>query len=116
MNDGLQPTPEPDPRRLSVESLEAKLRALPKAAVPESLASQLVAAIPALKGGAARSSSIKRRWSWMGAAGIVCIAGSWGVFFLGMFWDLKPPAAAGGEGAAKPPFSPGQKLPRPSKS
>src|SRR4051812_8950269 len=115
MNDGLQPTPEPDPRRLSVESLEAKLRALPKAAVPESLASQLVAAIPAVKGGGSGSSGFKRRWPWVGAVGIICIAVSAGIYSWVMLGNSKPPAASDGKRAATPSSSPGKNSPGPSK-
>lgn len=64
--------PEPDPR-LSLESLEAKLRALPRADVPSELPAKLLASIPA--GKATVSSGIATsRWFLIGAITVMCIA------------------------------------------
>src|SRR5882757_7527021 len=73
MNRDVLPSPEPDPRRLSLESLEEKLRALPLAAVPEGLPSKLIAAIPAAKTVSSVGSGVVKRWPWIGAIGVMCI-------------------------------------------
>src|SRR3954453_21346007 len=72
MNHGVRP--EPDPRRLSLEALEQKLRALPPAAVPKGLPSKLMAGIPAGKAAGSVGSQLVRHWAWIGAVGVLCVA------------------------------------------
>jgi tetratricopeptide (TPR) repeat protein len=76
MNQDVVPPPEPDPSRLSLESLEEKLRALPLAAVPDGMPSKLVAAIPPTTAVSATGSGVQRRWPWIGAVGVMCITAS----------------------------------------
>lgn len=68
--------PEPDPDRLSLESLEEKLRALPLAVVPDDLPSKLIAAIPPAKAASLPGSRVQRLWPWIAAVGIVGITAS----------------------------------------
>jgi hypothetical protein len=72
MNHGVRP--EPDPRRLSLEALEQKLRALPPAAVPKGLPSKLIAGIPAGKAAGSVGTQLVRHWPWIGAVGVLCVA------------------------------------------
>jgi tetratricopeptide (TPR) repeat protein len=94
MNRDASPSPEPDSQRLSLESLEERLRALPLAPVPEALPSKLIAAIPAGKAAAASGSGLLRRWPWIAAVAVVCITASVAVFSWVMSWSKSPPAAS----------------------
>ncbi len=100
MNRDVSPSPEPDPRRLSLESLEEKLRALPLAEVPEHLPSNLIAAIPA-KAVSPRGTNVTKRWLCMGTVGVICIAIPAVVYSWLTHTNLKPPAGSNeNQGAA----------------
>jgi hypothetical protein len=71
MNQGVRPEPDP---RIRLEAIEQKLRALPPAAVPKALPSKLMAGIPAGKAAGSLGSQLVRRWPWIGAVGVMCIA------------------------------------------
>jgi hypothetical protein len=90
MNRDALPTPEPDPYRLSLESLEEKLRALPLAPVPEGLPSKLIAAIPPTKAISSLGSRIIGRWPWIGAVGVMCITVPAVVYSWLMHLNSKP--------------------------
>jgi hypothetical protein len=91
MNQGELPSPDPDPRRLSLESLEQKLRALPPAAVPEDLPSKLITAIPPAKALGSLATGVVRRWPWIAAVGVMCVTLS-AAFYSLMHLNSKPPA------------------------
>ena len=84
------PSPEPSPERISLDSLEQQLRALPPPEVPADLSATLVTAIP-------RSVSVSRglgtskNWFWIAAAmaAVACTLGvsSW---FIGGAAKLEP--------------------------
>jgi hypothetical protein len=89
MNRDVSPTPEPDPRRLSLESLEEKLRALPLADVPDDLTSKLVAALPPAQA-VGPLNGLPKPWPWIGAVGVLCITASVvGVWLIQV--NSKPP-------------------------
>src|SRR5689334_10433404 len=99
MNQGLPPSPDPDPRRLSLESLEAKLHALPLAAVPEALSSKLVAAIPPTKAIGSLASRVIRRWPWIAAVGVMCCIVSAVFYSWLMYWNSPPTGSNENRGA-----------------
>ena len=90
MNRDVLPSPEPDPGRLSLESLEEKLRALPLAPVPEAFSSKLIAAIPPIKPISSLGNRIIRRWPWIGAVGVMCITVSAVVYSWLLHLNSKP--------------------------
>jgi tetratricopeptide (TPR) repeat protein len=92
MNHGVRP--EPDPRRLSLEALEQKLRALPPAAVPKGLPSKLIAGIPAGKAAGSVGSQLVRHWPWIGVVGLACISLSAIVYSWVVNGQSTDPAAA----------------------
>jgi tetratricopeptide (TPR) repeat protein len=94
MNRDVSPSPEPDPRRLSLESLEEKLRALPPAEVPENLQSNLIAHIPSIKAVSPRGSNVTGRWPWIGAIGVMCIAVPAVVYSWLTHTNSKPPTGS----------------------
>src|SRR2546423_854202 len=103
MNQGELPSPEPDPRRLSLESLEEKLRALPLAPVPEGLPSKLIAAVPPTKAVTSLSSDVIKRWPWIAAVGVMCITVSAVVYSWLMHLNSKPPTGSNENGGATVP-------------
>jgi cytochrome c-type biogenesis protein CcmH/NrfG len=90
---GVTPPPDPDPR-LSVESLEQQLRALPPAQVPEALPSKLIASIPAAKAAGSLVTSIASRWPWIVGVAVLCITVPATIYLWQMDWGTKPPAGA----------------------
>ena len=91
MNQGTRPTPEPDPERLSIESLEAKLRALPPSEVPDSLSSKLIAAIPPAKAAGTTAAGVTKYWPWIAGVGLICIVAGAVLYSRQTFWNSKPP-------------------------
>jgi tetratricopeptide (TPR) repeat protein len=91
MNRDASPPSEPDPRRLSLESIEEKLRALPLPEVPGELASNLIAAIPSMKPQSPLGSRVVRRWPWIGAVVAICVTVSAAVYSWLMLTNSKPP-------------------------
>jgi tetratricopeptide (TPR) repeat protein len=80
MSQGQNPLPDPGAGRLSVESLEHRLRALPPPQVPEALPARLIATIPAAKAAGGIATAVFHRWIWIAAAGTICIAGSFAAY------------------------------------
>ncbi len=115
MNQGT-PSPEPDPGRLSLESLEQKLRALPPAAVPEALPSKLIGAIPPIKAMGSGGAGTGRRWPWIAAAGVMCMA----VFAVSyswlVLWNSKPPTLSNENRNETVPATTGKDVPASSKA
>ena len=116
MNRDVSPSPEPDPRRLSLESLEEKLRALPLAPVPENLSSNLIAAIPPAKAGSSLGSRVTRRWPWIGAVGVVCITLSAVVYSWRTRMNSMPPAGSNENQGAAVSSTDGKDMRAPSKA
>jgi tetratricopeptide (TPR) repeat protein len=107
----MPPSSEPDPRRLELESLEQRLRALPLAAVPNALPSKLVAAIPAAKAAGYSASRVPEKWPWIAGVGAMCIIGG-AIIYSALIHsnppgaaNLKPPATGSSASAAKGPTS-----------
>ena len=100
MNQGELPSPDPDPRRLSLESLEQKLRALPFAEVPEALPSKLVAAIPPTKAIGSLTTGTIKRWPWIAAVGVMCCIVSAVLYSWLMHWNSKRPTGSNENRAA----------------
>jgi tetratricopeptide (TPR) repeat protein len=72
--------PQPDPR-LSLEALEEKLRALPRADVPAGLPAKLLGSIPVSKAAGASSAAATSRWFLFAVAvSLACVALSAGVY------------------------------------
>lgn len=94
MNHGKVPPAEPNPERLSLESLEQQLRALPPPTVPDALQAKLIAAIPSAKAVGSLSARRVRRWWWIAGAGVACIASSAAVY-LCLNHSLPPPDESG---------------------
>lgn len=116
MNQGVPPSSEPEPRRLSLESLEEKLRALPLAEVPENLPSNLIAAIPHTKVVSPRGSGATKRWPWIGAVGVICIAVPAAVYSWLTQTNSKPPAGSNEIQGAAVASADGKDMPAPSKA
>src|SRR6478736_1967232 len=117
MNRDVTPSPESDPRRLSLESLEEKLRALPLAEVPEKLTSNLIAAIPPTKAVRPPGSDVTKRWPWIGAVGVICIAVPAVVYSWLTHTNSKPPAGSNeNQGAAVSSADGKAAIPAPSKA
>jgi hypothetical protein len=116
MNRHVSPSSEPDPRRLSLESLEEKLRALPLADVPEHLPSNLIAAIPPTKAVSSLSSSVARRWPWIGAVGVMCVAVSAVIYSSLTHMNSKPPAGSNENQGASVVSTDGKDTPPTSKA
>jgi cytochrome c-type biogenesis protein CcmH/NrfG len=72
MNPGL-PSPEPDPRRLSLETLEEQLRTLPQPAVPDALPSKLIASIPPIATAGSLAAGVTKRWPFVAGIGATVI-------------------------------------------
>ena len=107
MDQDVSPSPESDPRRLSLESLEEKLRALPLPPVPENLPSNLIAAIPPTKA----ISSLGR------GVGVICIAVPAVVYSWLTHTNSKPPAGSNeNQGAAVSSADGKAAMPAPSKA
>lgn len=97
MNQGVRPTPDPDPKRLSLESLEKELRALPPSEVPVGLSSKLVAAIPPIKGAsAATATGINKLWLWIVGIGLICVTTGAAFVALQVLRGTKPSAPSNG--------------------
>jgi cytochrome c-type biogenesis protein CcmH/NrfG len=92
VNQGKRPTPEPDPKRLSLESLEEQLRALPPSKVPDALHSKLIAAIPPAKAAAATATGLARFWPWIAGVSLICVAVGVALYSRQTFWNPKPHA------------------------
>ena len=90
MNQGELSSPEPDPRRLSLESLEQQLRTLPSPAVPEALPLRLIASIPPTKIVSSLASQVIRRWPWIAGVCAFCITVSAVVYTLQWHRNTKP--------------------------
>jgi tetratricopeptide (TPR) repeat protein len=111
MKQDKQPTPEPDSERLSLESLEAQLRALPPSKVPDALHSKLIAAIPHAKAAAATATGVARYWPWIAGVSLICVAVGAALSSRQMLWNPKPlsganenlDAAASSKAAKDPP-------------
>jgi cytochrome c-type biogenesis protein CcmH/NrfG len=93
MNQDVSSPLEPDPHRLTSESLAEQLRALPLAPVPDGLPAQLAAAIPPATTVGTPGSRVPRHWPWIAAVGVVCITTSAVVGSWWMHVNSKPPAA-----------------------
>jgi cytochrome c-type biogenesis protein CcmH/NrfG len=89
VNQGTPLTPDPDPQRPTLASLEARLRALPPAEVPAALSSKLIATIPPTKAAAATTSGLVKYWPWVAAITVICIAASAVIYFGQSFWTAK---------------------------
>jgi hypothetical protein len=116
MNRDVLPSPEPDPGRLSLESLEEKLRALPLAPVPDGLPSKLIAAIPPTKAVSSLGTQVIRRWPWIGAVGVMCITLSAVVYTWLMHLNSKPTTESNENRGATVSSTAGKDVPGPSKA
>jgi tetratricopeptide (TPR) repeat protein len=94
VNQGTRPTPEPDPERLSLESLEGRLRALPPTEVPDALSSKLIATIPPAKAAGTTATGVTRYWPWIAGVSLICIAAAAVFSSRQIFWNSKPPLGA----------------------
>jgi tetratricopeptide (TPR) repeat protein len=94
MKQGTRPTPEPDPERLSLESLEAKLRALPPPEVPGALSSKLIATIPPAKAAGTAAAGITKYWLWIAGVAVIFIATGAVLISSQTFWNSKSPSEA----------------------
>src|SRR5262245_52636795 len=93
MSPDVPPSSEPN-SRLSLESLEEKLRTLPLAEVPDSLASKLLAAVPPVAAVRDPGSGLPRRWPWIVAIVVTGITASVVVYSLMTPSGSKPPNAS----------------------
>ena len=111
MSQALPPSPEPDPQRLSFESIEQQLRALPPPAVPDALPAKLLAAIPPAAALPSLGSRFLKRWPWIagGGAGLLVAA----LIYVGLANRSAKAPAKGGVDAARPT---GSKVPASSKA
>jgi hypothetical protein len=112
---GKTASPEPDPR-LSLESLEERLRALPTAPVPELLPSKLIAAIPPAKAAGSLASSFITRWPWIAGIVVMCITAPAAFYSLHVYWNSKSRAGSNENGNPKVPSRGGKDVPGTSKS
>jgi hypothetical protein len=112
---GVTPPPEPEPR-LSIESLEQRLRSLPPAPVPEALPSKLIAAIPAVKAAGSLGTGSIRRWPWIAAVGAICITLPAAYYSLQMLWNSKPRAGSNEDRHPTLSSTSGKDVPRSSKA
>src|SRR3954469_12067726 len=112
MNQGVRPEPDP---RIRLEAIEQKLRALPPAAVPKALPSKLMAGIPAGKAAGSLGSQLVRRWPWIGAVGVMCIALSAVVYSWVVNANSSAPAASDESGKAAMSSSTAKDVPDSSK-
>jgi cytochrome c-type biogenesis protein CcmH/NrfG len=92
VNQGTRPTPDPDPERLSIESLERQLRALPPSEVPGTLSSKLIATIPPAKVAGATAAGVTKYWLWIAGISLVCIATGAVLISRQTFWNPKSPS------------------------
>jgi tetratricopeptide (TPR) repeat protein len=112
---GVRPSPEPDPR-LSLESLEQQLRALPPPVVPESLPSKLIATIPPAKAAASLATSIIARWPWIAGVAVLCITVPAVFYSWQMHGNPKPGAESSENRDPMIPSTGGKDVPASSKA
>jgi tetratricopeptide (TPR) repeat protein len=98
MSQGVPPLPDREPGRISLESLESQLRALPPPTVPATLPSKLISAIPPLAAKSTLVGGIAKTWYWVAgliAAGIVVLAIGYSILSRGNSHPDRAPTPAG---------------------
>jgi cytochrome c-type biogenesis protein CcmH/NrfG len=107
-------TPEPDPRRASLESIEAQLQALPAPEVPEGLAAKLILSISTPSAAAVAAAGINKAWFYF--VGIVAAGAVAAVIFSSLSTKNDAPRAADADAMQKSPKPTATELTLPGKS
>jgi tetratricopeptide (TPR) repeat protein len=113
--EGMTPSPEQEPR-LSLESLEERLRALPPPKVPEALPSKLIATIPAAKAAGSVATGIIVRWLWIAGLAAACITAPVAIVTWWTLWNSKPRAESNENGDLTEPSATRKNMTRSSKA
>jgi cytochrome c-type biogenesis protein CcmH/NrfG len=82
-------TPDPDPQRPTLASLEARLRTLPPVEVPAALSSKLIATISPGKAAVATTSGLVMYLLWVAAVTVICIAAGAAIYSAQFYWATK---------------------------